>query len=119
MLPFRNLSRTKMARFLPSACLSLLIVGCSSIPHQRITVTDEDGNPIRGAGLRAPYPILLRNMILPTDAPSANTTKSRGRLVVYDMTPGQTYRLGAPGYEEKEISFPEDNRQTYVLHPKQ
>ncbi|MEX2581318.1 MAG: hypothetical protein WD342_19835 [Verrucomicrobiales bacterium] len=108
-----------MIKLLPSVFLSLLLAGCSSIPHQRITVIDESGDPIRGAGLRAPYPILIRNMILPRDAPSANSTNSKGRLVVYDMKPGKHYMLRAPGYEDKEISFPEDNRQTYVLRREQ
>ena len=107
-----------MIKTLPWAFLVILLVGCSSIPHQRIRVTDESGEPIRGAGLQAPYPILLRNMILPRDAPSGNSTNSRGRLVIYDMNPGQTYLLSAPGFEDKEIQFPEDNRQTYVLRRK-
>ena len=108
-----------MTKLFSSILLSLLLVGCSSIPHRRITVTDQSGDPVRGAGLRAPYPILFRNMILPRDAPSANSTDSRGRLVVYDMNPGQTYTLGAPGYKDREISFPEDNSQTYVLRREQ
>ena len=63
--------------------------------------------------------MLLRNMVFRRDSPSANSTDSRGRLALYDMTPGLPYLLGAGGYEDKEISFPENNRQTYILHRKQ
>ena len=99
--------------------LAITVAGCSSIPHRTIIVTDDHGNPIRGAVVRAPYPMLLRNMIFRRDAPSANSTDSRGRLALYDMTPRQPYLLGAGGYEDKEISFPENNRQTYILPRKQ
>ena len=108
-----------MIKLLLLTLLAITVAGCRSIPHRTIVVIDDHGNPIRGAGVRAPYPMLLRNMIFRRNAPSANSTNSRGRLALYDMTPGKPYLLGAPGHEDKEISFPENNRQTYILHRKQ
>ena len=98
----------------PSLLLFLLLMtGCVSIPHHSITVVDEHGHPIRGAGTGAPYPIIFR--VFPRDAPSGNSTDSRGRLDLYDTTPGQPYVLGAAGYADKSIPFPADDHQTYVL----
>ena len=108
-----------MIKLLLLTFLAITEAGCRSIPHRTIVVTDDNGNPIRGAGVRAPYPMLLRNMVFRRDSPSANSTDSRGRLALYDMTPGLPDLLGAGGYEDKEISFPENNRQTYILHRKQ
>ena len=95
-----------MIKLLLLTFLAITEAGCRSIPHRTIVVTDDNGNPIRGAGVRAPYPMLLRNMVFRRDSPSANST-------------GLPYLLGAGGYEDKEISFPENNRQTYILHRKQ
>ena len=109
-----------MKRSLCMPCAVLLVlVGCAPFPHQTILVKDEEGRPIRGAGAQAPYPILLRNMLFPRDAPSSNSTDSRGRYEIYDASPGQQYILSAPGYEKKAIWFPQRDNETYVLRRKE
>ena len=102
-------------KLIPMIYTAIVLTSCCSIPHRTITITDKSNRPIRGAGARAPYPILLRNILFTRDAPSANSTDSQGRYEIYDTTPGQHYVLTAVGYADKSISFPTDNRQTYVL----
>jgi hypothetical protein len=104
----------KLALFSYFAIL-ILLVGCSPFPHHTITVVDESGRPIRGAGATAPYPIRLRDMLFSRDAPSSNSTDSRGRYEIYDTTPNEQYILGAPGYADKAICFPQRDNQTYML----
>ena len=96
-----------------SMFVMLFWTACVSIPYRGITVVDEHGKPIRGAFVDTPYPILFS--IFPRDAPSRNSTDARGHLDLYDTTPGQQYVLGAVGYLNKPITFPEDSRQIYVL----
>jgi len=95
--------------------MAMLLTGCAPFPHRTIMVTDEEGRPIRGAGAKAPYPILWRNVFFSRDAPSSNSTDAHGRYEIYDTTPGQEYILTANGYADKAIEFPQRDNETYVL----
>ena len=91
--------------------LALLCIGCSSMPHRTIFITDTSGRPIPGAGV-GPYPILLRNFL---PGSTGNSTDSRGRIELYEITPGQNYTVNARGFSTRHISFPQHDNASYTL----
>ena len=90
---------------------TLLCIGCSSLPHRTILITDSKGRPIPRANV-SPYPILIRNFF---PASTGNSADSRGRIALYDVIPGGNYDLSAPGFVTRSIAFPQHNNASYSL----
>ena len=112
------LERLAMKRSFSCLLLFVLCAGCTSCYNQYlITVLDQNGRPIRGAGLEVPQQELFVKRARPHDAPSGGSTNSKGLVYVYHWNgePQPYYILDAEGYVPKVVAFPHDDKQVYVL----
>jgi hypothetical protein len=106
-------ARTRRVSRVQLSCLALTLacVGCSTLPHRTILITDSKGKPIPDAYV-TPYPILIRNML---PGSRGNLTDSRGRVELYDVRPPGPYWLYAEGFARRSVAFPERDDTTYTL----
>ena len=81
--------------------LSLMLQGCSTasgLIQRKITVVDEAGVPIAGAGT-FPQPFVY----------GPKQSGKNGSLRVYGFSPISNFRINAPGYENGEFRFSQED----------
>lgn len=83
-----------------SVSFIVFVLGCATndFPRRKVTIVDEAGNPVVGAGTY-PQPFV----------PGPKRSADDGKIWVYGGAPGITFRINAVGFAEGEFNFDQES----------